>query len=100
MLRSRRQDNGVSVVDVELEKSMNIQRRKSHRQTHGQGWRGEDPLEGRPKEEVSSLEAVIKLWLASRKAVICKPFKGKLSFFLWIPIPSSCPRAWGQVKAP
>lgn len=96
MLRSRCQDNGVSVVDVELEKSANIQGRKSHRQTCGQGWRREDPLEGRPKGEVSSLQAVIKL---CGKAAVCKPLKGKLSFFLWIPLPSNCPRAWGQVKA-
>lgn len=55
--------NVVSVIDTELEKSMNIQVRKSHRQTRGQGWRREDPLEGRPEWEVSSLQPVIKLWL-------------------------------------
>lgn len=59
-----RKDDVVTVVDVELEKSVNIQVRKSRRQTRGQGWRREGPLEGRPKWEVSSLQAIVKLWLA------------------------------------
>lgn len=60
----RKGDDVVSVVDVELGKSINIQVRKFHRQVCEQGWRQEGHLEGRQKGEVSSLQATIKLWLA------------------------------------
>lgn len=77
--------NVVSVVDAELEKSMNIQVRKSHRQTRGQGWRRGQ------SGEISSLCAIIeavagfvgRLWFAS-------PSKGDRLFFLCIPIASNC----------
>lgn len=51
--------NVVSVVDVELGNSTNIQVRKSPRHTRGRGWRQEDDL-GKSAAFVPSL----KLWLA------------------------------------